>query len=371
MRILHVLNHTRRLNGHVHAAVDLACAQTALGHTVGMASGGGDFDGLLQANSVKAHLVDHTRKPSVLARSIRALHAVMRREKPDVVHAHMMTSAVLAWGPCRLLGIPLVTTVHNEFERSAILMGLGNRVIAVSGAVRDSMQRRGIPADRLEVVLNGTIGSARFRDRDRTPKDLGHPAIVFVGGQHPRKGLPDLLRAFEKVHAANAQARLFIVGEGPMLQEYKALASQLACADVITFTGAQKDPFPWMLGADVFALPSLADPAPLVLSEAREAGCAIVATRVDGIPQMLDQGECGLLVPPSDPDALAKTLTWLISDPARLADWRARSQRGIEDFRIERVAQQTLEVYQRALRGTGLEPGDVAAGRVAQREFAS
>lgn len=350
MRILHLLNHTNRLNGHVHAAVDLACQQRAMGHDVMIASGGGDFDALLASVGVETARVDHTRKPAVLAGSALALRRLVRNWRPDVVHAHMMTSAVLAWPVCRLAGVPLITTVHNAFEKSANLMGLGNRVIAVSAAVGETMRQRGIPARKLDVVLNGTIGSIRFRDRDQTPVELQSPSILFVGGLHPRKGLPDLMQGFAAAHARFPAARLYVVGEGPFDAAYRQMAEALPCADAIIFEGGQEDPFRWMLGADIFVLPSLADPAPLVLPEAREAGCAVIATQVDGIPELLDMGEAGILVPKSDPKAIGDALCRLLEDPAMLKTWRDNSQIDIARLRIDRVARETLAVYSAALR---------------------
>ena len=348
MRILHVLNHTQRLNGHVHAAVDVACEQARLGHTVAIASQGGDFDDLLRANGVETIFIDHQRCPTQVVRSMAALSALLRRWRPDVVHAHMMTSAVLAWPACKLLGVPFVTTVHNEFEKSAILMGLGNRVIAVSEAVAVSMRKRGISAARIDVVLNGTIGSARMHGRSEVPQVLEHPAVVFVGGLHPRKGLPDLLQAFDQAHAVNRALRLYVVGGGPFQAVYEQSARALASAEAITFAGPQGDPYPWMLAADIFVLPSHADPAPLVLSEAREAGCAVIATQVDGIPQLLEQGAAGFLVPPHAPDKIADALNALAQDPDQLRMWRAKSQRNIDYLRVERVVEDTLAVYRRA-----------------------
>ena len=348
MRILHLLNHTRRLNGHVHAAVDLACQQAQSGHQVAIASQGGDFDALLRSNGVESIFASHARAPAQILKSFLGCGGVLRRWRPDVVHAHMMTSAVLAWPTCRLLRVPLVTTVHNEFEKGAILMGLGNRVIAVSGAVAASMRKRGIADSRIDVVLNGTIGSARMRGRSEEPQSLDHPAIVFVGGLHPRKGLPDLLQAFDTAFTHNRAMRLYVVGGGPHQDAYVRTARALACADAITFTGPRDDPYRWMLGADIFVLPSHADPAPLVLSEAREAGCAIVGTDVDGIPELLDGGKAGVLVPTGDPDKLAQALITLTTDPAQLSAWRARSQINLDHLRIARVAEETLTVYRRA-----------------------
>lgn len=350
MRILQLLNHTNRLNGHVHAAVDLACAQVKLGHSVAVASGGGDFDALLAANNVETFRVNQERKPGILLKGLRTLHLLVRDWRPDVVHAHMMTSAVLAWPICKAHRIPLITTVHNEFEKSSILMGLGSQVIAVSAAVGQSMQKRGISKSRLNVILNGTIGSARFEGKDRSPRRLDHPAIIFVGGQHPRKGLPDLFAAFNMIHTKHPAARLYIVGDGPYLDEYMKLVSLMECGTAVTFTGAQDDPFPFLLGADIFVLPSHADPAPLVLSEAREAGCAIVATEVDGIPELLECGKAGILVPARDPVELAQALGSLLENAEALRMWKEKSQFNLQQLRIERVARETIEVYKTASR---------------------
>ena len=345
MRILHVLNHTGRLNGNVHAAVDLACAQARLGHEVAMCSGGGDFDAVLRRHGVDILIVEQARKPATLVRATLAIGRLMRHWRADLVHAHMMTSAVLAYPGCKLTGTPLVTTLHNAFERSAILMALGTRVIAVSEAVGRSMRRRGVPASRLRVVLNGTIGSARQPWPAPPPEPLEHPCVLYVGGLHPRKGVGDLLDAFDIVYRSAPQARLYVVGEGPCEAEYRERAARLASRDAIRFCGATTDPRSYLLAADIFALPSHADPAPLVLSEAREAGCAIVATDVDGIPELLEHGRAGILVPVASPACLADALSQLILDPETLASWRSHSQINIETMSIARVAHSTLSVY--------------------------
>jgi glycosyltransferase involved in cell wall biosynthesis len=235
--------------------------------------------------------------------------------------------------------------VHNEFEKSATLMGLGTRVIAVSGVVGASMQRRGVAKSKLNVVLNGTIGSCRFEGRPREPVALQSPSILFVGGLHPRKGLPDLFQAFDIVYRNFPAAHLYVVGDGPFKESYKEMTAISGCAQAVSFLGSMDDPFPYMLGADIFVLPSHADPAPLVLSEAREARCAVVGTAVDGIPQLLEHGEAGLLVPARNPEALAKALTGMLERPELIEEWKRKSQVRIENLKIDRVAQETMQVY--------------------------
>jgi glycosyltransferase involved in cell wall biosynthesis len=129
-----------------------------------------------------------------------------------------------------------------------------------------------------------------------------------------------------------------------MLEEYKAQALAIRPTG-ITFHGHMDDPRPVLLGADIFVLASHAEPAPLVLSEAREAGCAIVATDVGGIPEMAEHGAAATLVPPRRPDLLAQAILRLLKDPQYLAEMRARTQHNIERFTMNRLSAEVEAVY--------------------------
>jgi glycosyltransferase involved in cell wall biosynthesis len=349
MRIIHFLNHTQRSNGHVHVAVDLACLQAKMGHEVTIVSAGGDFDPLLARDGVHHVIIDQRRTPLNLVRAIRALRRTVAERKPEIIHAHMMTSTILAFLLRPVARFKLITTVHNEFDLGAILMALGDRVIAVSDSVRESMARRGTPRSKLRVVLNGTIGSPRLSEKLPQAEPLAHPAITFVGGLHPRKGVDDLIEAFRLVAAAEPTPRFYIVGTGPYEAEYKQLAAQTGYGDRITFFGYQADPRRFLLGSDIFVLASHADPAPLVVAEARDCGCAIVATEVGGIPEMLDRGHAGILVPPKRPDLIAGALLKILRDPALLKDLRARARENLAYFTVQRACAECLAIYREAL----------------------
>src|SRR5271170_4946272 len=349
MLIMHVLNHTFRYNGHVHVAVDLACVQAQMGHKVSIASGGGDFDRLFAQNSVRLIVIDQRRRPLNLIKATMAFGKAFAEFRPEIVHAHMMTSAGLAWPWRKPRGFKLVTTVHNEFERSAIIMGLGDRVIAVSDAVKASMQHRGIRATKLRVVLNGTVGTPRLASAKPAAAQLSRPAIVFVGGLHPRKAVDHLIRAFDAVRSQVPDVTLYIIGDGPNRSEYEALANELGCGPRVQFCGQISDPRPYLLGCDIFVLASHADPAPLVIIEAREAGCAIVATAVDGIPELLEHGQAGILVPPGDQAALIGAIANLLRDREMLARVRERSNCNLARMSVARVAEETIGIYRDAL----------------------
>jgi glycosyltransferase involved in cell wall biosynthesis len=178
-----------------------------------------------------------------------------------------------------------------------------------------------------------------------TAAALSHPSVLTVCGMHPRKGVADLLQAFVLVVKEFPSARLYLAGEGPMLEEYKQLAATLGLGERAVFLGYCDDPRQYLAAADIFVLASHADPGPLVIAEARNAGCAIVASNVDGIPAMLDAGGAGMLVPPRAPERLAEAINSLLADPELLNEYKVRAATGKERFTVERVCRDMETIY--------------------------
>ncbi|MDX2231920.1 MAG: glycosyltransferase family 4 protein [Leptolyngbyaceae cyanobacterium bins.349] len=345
MRILHLLNDVEELgNGIINVAVDLACSQVKAGHAVWVASGGGSYELLLGEYGVQHVLLRQSRQPLTLMQAAIDYPGLIRRVQPDIVHAHMMTGVVLATVMRFAGSYKLVATVHNEFQRSAILMGLADRVIAVSQAVADAMMRRGIAPQKLRVVRNGPLHTPRLR-RSQSPMPLHRPAITTVAGLRDRKGIAELITAFEHIAAVIPMAHLYLVGDGPDRAKYEQQASASPYRDRIHFAGFQPDPMRYLHSSDVFVLASRQEPFGLVLAEAREAGCAIVATQVDGIPEALDQGQAGILVPPGDVPAIATALHTLLTQPEQLRHWQQCAQQNLGWLSVERVNRETLAVY--------------------------
>jgi glycosyltransferase involved in cell wall biosynthesis len=348
MRILHLSNHVRNSgNGIVNVAVDLACAQRGAGFSVAVASSGGQFEGLLRAHNVSHYHLSQQRRPLSLMVTARNFRKLVREFRPDIVHAHMMTGAVLAYLLKWRREYRLVTTVHNDYQRSAILMGLGDRVIAISDAVAGSMAQRGVPSEKIRVVRNGPLGSPRNSDvAGQSALTLCHPAIVTVAGMYVRKGIIPLLNAFAQVLQVHPGAHLYLVGDGPDRAGFEAISRELGISEGVHFEGFQAQPGRYLRGADIFVLASLSEPFGLVIAEAREAGLPVVATRVGGIPEVLDGGEAGTLVPAGDPSLLARALCQLIADPTLLSDGRARARRNIEWLSVGRMHRDTMTVYE-------------------------
>jgi len=347
LHILHVLNHVQEIgNGIVNVAVDLACWQAKAGHCVGVASVGGDYEALLKQYGVQHFQLDQRRSPTHLFKAVRTYQSVVRKFQPHIVHAHMMTGVVLA----KVFGnsqYKLVSTVHNEFQNSAILMGLADRVIAVSSSVERSMNQRGISQDKLRVVFNGTLDSPRSRPiSEYQPLNLQRPAITTVAGMYHRKGISELIDAFCQVAPDFPTAHLYLVGDGPDRVTFEAQVQNSQFLHRIHFERFQPEPQRYLLSTDIFVLASRQEPFGLVLSEAREAGCAIIASNVDGIPDALDQGAAGILIPAQNSSALAGVLRNLLSDDSMKLLWKQKAQQNLNWLSVKRVNEETMNVYQ-------------------------
>ena len=353
MRILHIVNKlSNQGNGIVNLAVDVAVSQQRAGHTVAFLTGPeGGYEDYLRSENVGILSVPQQRRPVDLVRASFGFRKVLRSFRPDVVHAHMQTGLLLVLPWTKLYRIPIVSHLHNVHDTQAQRMGWADRVVAVSAAVDRSLRHLGVPASKIRVVLNGSVGSPRLPAIDQLiPESLQHPAILSVAGMNHRKGIAELIQAFERIGAERPDAHLYLAGEGPerVLFEQQAAASPIAHR--IHFLGFVATPQRLMLGSDVFVLASRRDSFGLVLAEAREAGCAIIASDVDGIPEALDFGKAGLLVPPQSPAAIASAVLLLLNDDALRKEWRGKARVGLDRFTVTRMADELMEVYRDVLR---------------------
>lgn len=348
LRILHLANSlSNRGNGIVNVAVDLAMEQANRGDEVVFASGGGGYEQLLEEHKVHCVELPVNLRGGPL-RSAFSLFHLIRTFRPDVVHAHTRLMLLQAWPCTKPLRIPLLMSLHNVHDKAGVLLQLCDRVIAVSAAVKQHLVAEGIPPQKIDVVLNGTIGTRRAYQTSGKV-ELQHPAVVTVAGMMHRKGIAELLHAFHLVAQRSLQVHLYLVGGGTEQQLFERVASQGAGADRIHFTGFQPDPTPYLRAADIFVLASRRESFGLAILEARQAGCAIIGTAVDGIPELLEAGRCGLLVPPESPDALASAIDELLQNEPLRDELGRRAQAGLQQFRVERMADEVMSVYQQLL----------------------
>jgi glycosyltransferase involved in cell wall biosynthesis len=286
---------------------------------------------------------------------------MLRRERVDVLHTHLFGSNT--WGRLlgRLAGVPVIiahehwsSRGQNEIWMDRLMYRLSDRILVTSEASKQIvMSSEGIPARYLSVVYNGVdIGKFAARgDRAEVRAELGVPAdavlIGAVGRLTADKGGQDtLIRAVGRVYETCPQVRLVMVGDGPLRPGLEQLTAQLGLSETVIFTGLRSD-VPRLLGAlDVFVLPSEREALPVAVLEAMAAGLPVVATRVGGLPEVVDDGATGFLVPPGDVDALQSVLAKLAGDPALAARLGASGQAHVQaHFTVQQMVRQVERLY--------------------------
>ena len=282
------------------------------------------------------------------------LTKLMRRERPDVVHTHLdvIKYAVLA---AKLAGVKRgVHTVHSLADREAegriqkIFNGTYFRhgwsvPVALTPEVQASVAAfYGLPFQRVPVIYNGIDLS---RCIPKTSYDTGDTVtILHVGRFDVPKNHAGLLEAFRLLRERYPQCRLRLVGDGDLREGTEALAREKGIGDAVEFCGMQSNVYPYLHEADIFTLPSIYEGNPMTIIEAMGTGLPIVASRVGGIPDMVHDGESGLLVEP-EPEAICDALVRLVEDAAlrrRLGQAAiARSQA----FSAEQMARDYISCY--------------------------
>ncbi|MGH9417120.1 MAG: glycosyltransferase [Terriglobales bacterium] len=276
----------------------------------------------------------------------------LRRERVDLVHAHLSCAsrAVAPWA--RLAGAVMLETPHvregwrRGWKRSARLDRAAGRLqhgyIAVSEAnaryLREDLR---LPADKIRIIRNG-IDVARFAaplppERDPRPAHgiaPGELLLVCAARLEPQKGHSVLLQALAQLPASLFnRLRLVCLGDGSLREALRQQARALGLAERVQWLGFCAQIEHWLAVADIFVLPSFYEGLPLSAMEASAAGCPVVATAVDGTPEVVEHGCNGLLVPAADPPALAQALLRLGEDgAARRALGEAGRQRARAAF---------------------------------------
>jgi len=295
------------------------------------------------------------------------LYRRLRRYRPALVHTNTLKTHLLGGGAAWLARRRLLwhlRDILDEGNALRLLLRAAERfrpkVIAISEAVRRSLQ--GGEVD-VVVVHNGTNLTA-FRpspNRSALRQSLGlgpeHVAVAIVGRLTPWKGHRELLRAFAHVARTEPNVRLLVVGEVAFWEdgyeaELKDLAAELGVEPLVQWLGFRTD-VPEVLGAsDIFALPSIDEPFGRAVVEAMAVELPVIGTCSGGVPEIVVEGETGLLVKPADPADLARALLRLTRDAdLRRAMGKAGRTRATDLFDVDRTAQRVQAVYAEMLQG--------------------
>jgi glycosyltransferase involved in cell wall biosynthesis len=223
-------------------------------------------------------------------------------------------------------------------------------VVCISDFCRSQLMAFADPAgwDKLRVVHCGVDVASLAPACGPAKTDGDALDVVCVGRLVPVKGQLVLLEAVARLRADGIDTRLTLVGEGPSRPQLEARIAELGLGEHVEITGAVAHPraLAWVASADVFCLASFAEGVPVSLMEAMALGVPVVSTRIMGIPELIADGESGLLVPPGDADRLTAALTALARDPSLRARLAAAGRQAVEtEFDVDRTTEQLLELF--------------------------
>lgn len=325
-----------------------------------------------QISQLGIPVIDLGMQPKWRLDAMWRLHRLVREQKPVILHAWMIHANILGRIVGRLNRVPVVIISRRTQNLDGAgrewanrkLSGWSDATIAVSECVRqvEIAQARTDPA-KVITIHNG-IEAEWYRQidstvRDRIRRELKTPnealVIASVGRLHPVKGLAKLLVAMKSVHARFPEVYLWLVGDGELRSTLEAQARQLGLDDVVVFTGTRLDVPEILTAVDIFTLASHVEGMPNAILEAMAAGLPVVATQVGGVPEIVVEGQTGLLVPPADDKVLAQALLTLIEDASlRRRLGLAGRQRVLGQFDIAVTRQKTVDLYGRLLQEKGI-----------------
>ncbi len=311
---------------------------------------------------------------------LRYLREIDARENFDLFHLHSrwFPDFTLVRRYCLGTGKPLVLTVHNARPiginpvytvfGSAYEAAIGKKVlrsadqlIAVSRWTRDDVLKYKLDKNKFTVIHNGldfsqfsTKHSPDIKKKLRMGKN--EALIIWVGRIVEQKGLRYLFQAMPEV-LKNFSAKLLLVGTGSEEKQLRKQARALGIGKSIVFYGEvtnRKELNNLLRGADVFVFPSIWEPFGIACLEAMASGLPVVATKTGGIPEIVQHGKNGLLVPPRSAGALATGLVYLLKNKRKRLEMGRNARKTVEkNFAWRRIAAETKKVYAKALRGKG------------------
>jgi glycosyltransferase involved in cell wall biosynthesis len=294
-------------------------------------------------------------------RMARDVVRVVRAERPDLLHTHLVHADVYGSIASRLARVPFVSSRHNDdryllgpfrhvdrgFARGA------RRLVAISDAVRRFLEQAGLPPEKLVTVHYGLDALPPARS-EVTPAAAGvpegAPLALAVGRLIEQKDHATLLRAFARVRGEHPDAVLAILGAGPLEAETRALADALGLDGAVLLPG-RLETRDWLERAEVLVHTSRWEGFGIVLLEAMLARLPVVATRVSAVPEVVADGETGVLVEPGDEAGVAAALSAILGDPARASSLgEAGYARARSEFSVARMTDRTIAVYDDAVR---------------------
>lgn len=364
MKILHLTTHLN-IGGISRYVTDLAKALKNRGHTVFVASSGGELEKVLSWKGIKHIYLDIRTKSELSPKVIRSFFALkrfLRKEKIDLIHAHTRVTQVVAALLSFYQKLPYVTTCHGFFERRLgrrIFDCWGEKVVAISEPVRNQLIRHFRVDEKRAVLIHTGIELDRFlQDISQQEKakckrkwNLNEsPVIGMIGRLSPVKGQDVLVRAAKKLLRDFSDIKILLVGNGPDRRRLRKLSTNLGLDKNIIFAASVDDTTEVLPAIDIFVLPSIKEGLGLSLIEAMASRKPCVASKVGGIESLIEDGVNGVLVNPGDPDDLARAIKYILSNKDKVEAFKAEARkRVVDDFNINKMVSRIETMYEEVI----------------------
>lgn len=302
--------------------------------------------------------------------TVKPLRRYIRENRIDVVHTHGVRANLVARIAARREGVPVVTTVHSilDYDYDSLLKSgfarfitsLTNRYtdhfIAISEAIAEDISGMGIAADKITVIHNG-VDVSRFAAnlntdamRKQLKLDENRKTITMVARLHPVKGHEFFLAAARRVIDAGFAVQFLIIGEGNQRPVIEDQVKELGLEAVVKMPGYYSNVEEIYGLSDILCVPSIMEGLGLVVLEAFYFGVPVVASRIGGIPEIIKDGENGLLVEPRDEKKLAEAIIRLLGDPALVEKFRRRGRETFDNFSQNSMIPRVEAIYEQVLR---------------------
>jgi len=364
-KILHVID-SLHLGGAQEVVLNLATCgdKNHFHHEVATMHGRGVYWERMSAHGIPLHsLSPHKLFPWYAA----SLPALLLRGGFDILHCHLVASNIFAKPVGVLCNVPVILNhdhtndAHRANSRVRLALDtLSNRLathlIAVSGSCRQFlMERERVPAEKITLVQNA-IDPARYSKscgtRAEARKTLGLPpdvpVVAGVGRLNPQKNFSLFIQIAAEVSKRHPEAVFLLAGEGPEEELLRRSGREAGLGERLVFSGCVSDTRPVYLAADVLLMPSLFEGLPMTLLEAMAMEVPVVASSLDGIAEVVEDGMDGFLVPSGTRDLFAERVCRLLDDPALAArPGRAASEKIASRFSAARMCAEVEAIYRR------------------------